>query len=88
MVLLLYNTTNTAAVDTGLSWQEMPYKSDLYDPKLVLEGVKVFVSTLWELQEMRFAAILDDVVSMAITIVVASVSCFLATTTTTEHNIL
>uniref|UniRef100_A0A803R2Q1 Uncharacterized protein n=1 Tax=Cannabis sativa TaxID=3483 RepID=A0A803R2Q1_CANSA len=56
--------------------------------EVVLEGVKVFVSTLWELQEMRFAAILDDVVSMAITIVVASVSCFLATTTTTEHNIL
>lgn len=45
---------------------------------LVIDGVRFMVSTLWDLQEMRFAAMFDDASSLAITLVVAAVSCFIA----------
>ncbi|CAN4107809.1 unnamed protein product [Withania somnifera] len=45
---------------------------------VVIDGVKLFVTTLWELQEMRFSAIYDDLNYIAMTIIMASVSCFIA----------
>ncbi|KAK4563388.1 hypothetical protein RGQ29_005776 [Quercus rubra] len=42
-------------------------------------GLRLCVSTLWDLQEMRFSAIFDDVSSVAMTIIMAAVSCFIAT---------
>lgn len=45
---------------------------------MICEGLSHCASTIWELQEMRFAAIFDDVSLVAITIIMAAVSCFIA----------
>lgn len=45
---------------------------------VVVEGLCICVSTLWDLQEMRFAAIIDDVSSIAMAIIFAAVSCFIS----------
>ncbi|GMN37912.1 hypothetical protein TIFTF001_007212 [Ficus carica] len=44
----------------------------------ICEGLSLFVTTLWDLQEMRFAAIFDGVTTVAITVIFATVSCLLA----------
>ncbi|KAJ0009967.1 hypothetical protein Pint_33672 [Pistacia integerrima] len=44
----------------------------------IFNGVCVCVSTLWDLQEMRFANIFDDASFIAITIIMAAVSCVLS----------
>ncbi|KAF8013929.1 hypothetical protein BT93_I1710 [Corymbia citriodora subsp. variegata] len=44
----------------------------------IFNGVRLFVSTLWDLQEMRFSNIFNDVSSVAATIIMAAVSCVLA----------
>lgn len=44
----------------------------------VIDGVKQCISTLWELQEMRFSAIFDDLSFIATTVIMAAVSCFIA----------
>ena len=46
---------------------------------LIGEGLNFFVSTIWDLQEMRFAAIFDDVSFVALTVIMAAVSCIVAT---------
>lgn len=57
---------------------------DIYHQKgmavlvMIYEGLSVCASTIWDLQEMRFAAIFDDVSFVAITIIMAAVSCFIA----------
>ncbi|KAI8532650.1 hypothetical protein RHMOL_Rhmol11G0229900 [Rhododendron molle] len=45
---------------------------------MILDGLWLCVSTLWELQEMRFSAILDDVSSFTVTVIMAAVSCVMA----------
>ncbi|KAI5314857.1 PREDICTED: CICLE_v10030423mg [Prunus dulcis] len=45
---------------------------------MIYEGLSLCASTIWDLQEMRFAAIFDDVSFVAITIIMAAVSCFIA----------
>ncbi|KAK3412277.1 hypothetical protein EUGRSUZ_I01058 [Eucalyptus grandis] len=44
----------------------------------IFNGVRLFVSTLWDLQEMRFSNIFDDVSSVAASIIMTAVSCVLA----------
>ena len=44
----------------------------------VFEGMFLCVSTLWDLQELRFATIFDDVSSVAMAIIMAAVSCLIA----------
>ncbi|CAK7330175.1 unnamed protein product [Dovyalis caffra] len=44
----------------------------------VFEGVCLCVSTLWDLQEMRFANVFDGVSSIATTMIMAALSCFIA----------
>ncbi|KAB2636043.1 hypothetical protein D8674_026577 [Pyrus ussuriensis x Pyrus communis] len=39
---------------------------------MICEGLSHCASTIWELQEMRFAAIFDDVSLVAITIIMAA----------------
>lgn len=46
---------------------------------VICEGLSGFVSTIWDLQEMRFAAIFDDVSFLALTVVMAALSCLIAT---------
>ncbi|KAG2704063.1 hypothetical protein I3843_06G157900 [Carya illinoinensis] len=45
----------------------------------IVGGLSICVSTLWDLQEMRFSAIFDDVSSVAMAVIMAAVSCFIAT---------
>lgn len=45
----------------------------------ILDGLRLCVSTLWDLQEMRFSVIFDDVSSVAMAIIVAAIYCFIAT---------
>lgn len=45
----------------------------------ILKGLRLCVSTLWDLQEMRFSAIFDDLSSVATAIIMAAVSCLIAT---------
>ncbi|KAH0767170.1 hypothetical protein KY290_003073 [Solanum tuberosum] len=44
---------------------------------VVIDGVKQFITTLWELQEMRFSAIFDDLSYITMTIITAAVSCII-----------
>ncbi|KAI4367569.1 hypothetical protein MLD38_023292 [Melastoma candidum] len=44
----------------------------------IVDGVRSVVSTLWYLQELRFALIFEDVSSLVISIMVEAVSCFVA----------
>ncbi|KAJ6965013.1 hypothetical protein NC652_003052 [Populus alba x Populus x berolinensis] len=44
----------------------------------VFEGICLCVSTLWDLQEMRFANVFDGVSSIAASVFMAAVSCFIA----------
>ncbi|PHT98254.1 hypothetical protein BC332_32846 [Capsicum chinense] len=44
---------------------------------VIIDGMKQFVTTLWELQEMRFSAIFDDLSYIAMTIIMAAASCFI-----------
>ncbi|PKI71383.1 hypothetical protein CRG98_008242 [Punica granatum] len=44
----------------------------------IFNGLRLFITTLWDLQELRFSNIFDDVSSVVVTIIVAAVSCFLA----------
>ncbi|PRQ22667.1 hypothetical protein RchiOBHm_Chr6g0252811 [Rosa chinensis] len=46
---------------------------------LICEGLSGLVSTIWDLQEMRFAAVFEDVSFLALTVVLAALSCFIAT---------
>ncbi|KAG6710779.1 hypothetical protein I3842_05G019300 [Carya illinoinensis] len=45
----------------------------------IIDGLRLCVSTLWDLQEMRFSVIFDDVSSVAMAIIMAAISCFIAT---------
>ncbi|KAB1993715.1 hypothetical protein ERO13_D13G042751v2 [Gossypium hirsutum] len=45
---------------------------------LIIDGVRFIVSTLWDLQELRFAALFDDASSLTFTLLVTAVSCFIA----------
>ncbi|KAJ4716140.1 hypothetical protein OWV82_011201 [Melia azedarach] len=44
----------------------------------IFNGLRLCVTTLWDLQELRFANIFDDVSFIAITIIMAAVSCFIS----------
>lgn len=44
----------------------------------MVDGMSFCISTLWDLQEMRFSAIFDDVSWLAMTVIMAAISCFIA----------
>lgn len=44
----------------------------------IFSGLRLLVTTLWDLQELRFSNMFDDATYVVVTIIVASVSCFLA----------
>jgi hypothetical protein len=44
----------------------------------IYDGLRLCVTTIWDLQEMRYAAIMDDVSSVGLAIIMAAVSCFIA----------
>lgn len=41
----------------------------------IFYGARLFVSTVWELQEMRFSAIFDDLRYIVISVFVVATSC-------------
>ncbi|ESR36055.1 hypothetical protein CICLE_v10030423mg [Citrus x clementina] len=41
----------------------------------IFNGLRLCVSTLWDLQEIRYATVFDDVSYIATTIIMAAVSC-------------
>jgi hypothetical protein len=44
----------------------------------IFKGLRLCVSTIWDLQEMRYSAVFDDVSSVATAVIMAAVSCFIA----------
>lgn len=43
----------------------------------LVDGVCFCVSTMWDLQEMRYSAIFNDLSSLAMTIIMGALSCFI-----------